>query len=85
MASYDYAMGSKDVSARAAAFGMPAVKVDGNDIFAVPAAVRDAGSLAREGGGSLYHRDPSETLARSLVRRPGYSPIETHPLRILRG
>src|SRR3546814_5988375 len=31
----DYAVGAPDIAARAASFGMPAVKVDGTDFFAV--------------------------------------------------
>jgi TPP-dependent pyruvate/acetoin dehydrogenase alpha subunit len=60
MTSYDYAVGSKDVTARAAAFGMPSTRVDGTDFFAVYAATREAVLRARMGEG------PStiETVAR---------------------
>ncbi|HOV79046.1 MAG TPA: thiamine pyrophosphate-dependent dehydrogenase E1 component subunit alpha [Bacillota bacterium] len=40
-----------DLSARAAAYGMPGVTVDGNDILAVYDAVANAVAFAREGGG----------------------------------
>jgi acetoin:2,6-dichlorophenolindophenol oxidoreductase subunit alpha len=48
---HDYAVGSRDLTARAAAFGMPAVRVDGRDVFAVHAAVGEAVARARAGGG----------------------------------
>ena len=46
-----YAVGSGDITARAAAFGMPAERVDGSDFFAVNAAMRRALDRARAGGG----------------------------------
>lgn len=58
--SYDYHVGSKDVSRRAAGFGMPSSRVDGTDFFAVYDATRAAVERARRGEG------PStvETVAR---------------------
>ncbi len=47
----DYAVGSGDIAGRAAAFGMPAVKVDGGDFFAVYEAMGEAVARARQGGG----------------------------------
>ena len=47
----DYAVGSKDITARSAAFGMPAERVDGSDFFAVHAAMQRAVARARAGGG----------------------------------
>jgi pyruvate dehydrogenase E1 component alpha subunit len=47
----DYAVGSKDITARSAAFGMPAERVDGSDFFAVRAATQRALTRARAGGG----------------------------------
>lgn len=47
----DYAVGSKDIAARAGAFGMPAGKVDGTDFFAVFEAAREGVERARQGGG----------------------------------
>ena len=38
----DYAVGSKDIGGRAAAFGMPMTKVDGADFFAVQNAASEA-------------------------------------------
>lgn len=46
-----YAVGSKDIAARARAFGMPAETVDGSDFFAVNAAMRRALEHTRAGGG----------------------------------
>lgn len=46
-----YAVGCKDIAARAAAFGMPGVSVDGSDFFAVHEASREAVERARAGGG----------------------------------
>lgn len=48
---FSYAVGSGDISGRAAAFGMPAEKVDGTDFFAVYEAVKRAVERARDGGG----------------------------------
>ncbi|MGC8517790.1 MAG: thiamine pyrophosphate-dependent dehydrogenase E1 component subunit alpha [Steroidobacteraceae bacterium] len=47
----DYAVGSKDITGRSAAFGMPAERVDGSDFFAVHAAMARAIARARTGGG----------------------------------
>src|SRR5262249_31878108 len=46
-----YAVGSGDIAGRAAAFGMPATKVNGDDFFAVHEAAREAVERARGGGG----------------------------------
>src|ERR1700716_3228392 len=46
-----YAVGSHDIAGRAAGFGLPAVKVDGDDFFAVHEAAREAIERARAGGG----------------------------------
>ncbi|RMF11423.1 MAG: thiamine pyrophosphate-dependent dehydrogenase E1 component subunit alpha [Alphaproteobacteria bacterium] len=47
----DYAVGCKDIAARAAAFGMPGTHVDGSDFFAVYEASREAVERARAGEG----------------------------------
>lgn len=47
----DYAVGSRDIAGRAAGFGMPAVRVDGTDFFAVAEAAGEAIERARNGGG----------------------------------
>ncbi len=49
--AHDYAVGSKDIAGRAAAFGMPAEKVDGTDFFAVYEAAQRAIARARNGEG----------------------------------
>ena len=48
---HDYAVGGRNITQRAAGFGMPAVKVDGTDFFAVYEAVAVAVERARNGGG----------------------------------
>ena len=48
---HDYAVGGRNITQRAAGFGMPAVKVDGTDFFAVHEAVAVAVERARSGGG----------------------------------
>lgn len=48
---HDYAVGSRDIAGRAAGFGLPAVKVDGSDFFAVYRAMGEAVSRARSGQG----------------------------------
>jgi len=46
-----YAVGSRDIAGRAAGFGLPAVKVSGDDFFAVHEAAGEAVERARGGGG----------------------------------
>jgi pyruvate dehydrogenase E1 component alpha subunit len=46
-----YAVGSHDIAGRAAGFGLPAVKVSGDDFFAVHEAAGEAVERARSGGG----------------------------------
>jgi len=46
-----YAVGSGDIAGRAAGFGLPAVKVNGDDFFEVHEAAREAVERARNGGG----------------------------------
>jgi pyruvate dehydrogenase E1 component alpha subunit len=46
-----YAVGTPSIANRAAAFGMPAVTVDGTDFFAVYEAARDSIARARNGEG----------------------------------
>ncbi len=43
--------GSASVAEKAEAYGMPGERVDGNDVFAVMGAVREAAGRARDGGG----------------------------------
>ena len=49
--SVSYSVGSHDIAGRAAGFGLPAVKVNGDDFFAVHEAAREAMERARGGGG----------------------------------
>lgn len=42
------------IASRAAGFGMPAVRVDGNDVLAVLAVTRQATQRVREGGGPAF-------------------------------
>jgi pyruvate dehydrogenase E1 component alpha subunit len=46
-----YAVGSHDIAGRAAGFGLPSVKVSGDDFFSVHEAAREAVERARGGGG----------------------------------
>jgi len=46
-----YSVGGRNIAGRAAGFGIPAVKVDGDDFFAVHEAMREATERARGGGG----------------------------------
>ncbi|RLQ22384.1 thiamine pyrophosphate-dependent dehydrogenase E1 component subunit alpha [Seongchinamella sediminis] len=48
---HDYAVGSGDIAGRAAACGLPAVKIDGTDFFAVHEAFGEALARARAGKG----------------------------------
>src|SRR5438128_9377773 len=48
---FSYAVGSHDIAGRAGGFGMPAVKVNGDDFFAVHEAAWEAVERARAGGG----------------------------------
>ena len=45
---------SKTIAVKARAYGIPGVRVDGNDVLAVYAAVRDAADRARSGGGPTF-------------------------------
>jgi pyruvate dehydrogenase E1 component alpha subunit len=47
-------MNSETVAQKAIAYGMPTIQVDGNDIFAVYKAAKDAVERARSGGGPSF-------------------------------
>ncbi|MEO0512764.1 MAG: pyruvate dehydrogenase (acetyl-transferring) E1 component subunit alpha [Planctomycetota bacterium] len=47
-------MASETVAQKAIAYGMPTVQVDGNDLFAVYKATKDAADRARRGGGPSF-------------------------------
>jgi len=49
---FTYASGSPSVAGRAAAYGLPGVEVDGNDVLAVSQAAAEAVERARAGGGA---------------------------------
>ncbi|MQT59600.1 ABC transporter substrate-binding protein [Pseudomonas sp. FSL R10-1350] len=88
---HDYAVGGRNITQRAAGFGMPAVKVDGTDFFAVYEAVSEAVERARNGGGptaieAIAHRwyghfegDPMLYRADGEVERLRH---ESDPLKI---
>jgi acetoin:2,6-dichlorophenolindophenol oxidoreductase subunit alpha len=50
----EYAVGAEDLARRAAGFGMPAVTVDGRDVFAVYDAAASAVARARAGDGPSF-------------------------------
>jgi acetoin:2,6-dichlorophenolindophenol oxidoreductase subunit alpha len=52
--SAEYALSTRDLAKRAAAFEMPAQVVDGQDVFAVYAAAGDAVARARDGAGPTF-------------------------------
>jgi pyruvate dehydrogenase E1 component alpha subunit len=60
-------------ASKAIAYGMPGVRVDGNDVLAVYCAVRDAAERARQGGGP--------TLIESVTYRIGAHSSSDDPTR----
>jgi 2-oxoisovalerate dehydrogenase E1 component len=48
---FETVAGNPSVAARGAAYGIPAVELDGNDVLAIEAAAREAVQRARSGGG----------------------------------
>ncbi len=64
---------SESVAIKAKAYGMPGVRVDGNDVLAVYAAVKEAVDRAREGGGP--------TLIEALTFRMGPHSSSDDPTR----
>ena len=50
----DYAVSGSDIAARARGFGMPGVAVDGQDVFAMHKAAREAVDRARRGEGPTF-------------------------------
>ena len=49
---FKYSAGNPSVASRGAAYGLPAIEVDGNDVLAVHEAGREAVERARRGGGA---------------------------------
>jgi TPP-dependent pyruvate/acetoin dehydrogenase alpha subunit len=70
-------VGNPDLAARAAAFGMPGVHVDGNDVLAVRAVAREAVERARVGGGPTFIEAHTQRLTGHYIgdveayREPG--------------
>ena len=65
---------AETIACKGLSYGLPAVRVDGNDIFAMYAAIREAVDRARAGGRPLLRRGPHLPPGRpQLVRR-------SHPL-----
>jgi acetoin:2,6-dichlorophenolindophenol oxidoreductase subunit alpha len=51
---FDYSVSGRDIAARARGFGMPSVAVDGQDLFAINEAMREAVARARRGDGPSF-------------------------------
>ena len=64
---------ARTIATKAHAYGFPGVRVDGNDVFAVYSAVREAVELARRGGGP--------TLVEALTYRVGPHSTSDDPSR----
>jgi pyruvate dehydrogenase E1 component alpha subunit len=64
---------SSSIAIKAVAYGMPGIRVDGNDLFAVVAAMREAVDRARSGGGP--------TFVESLTSRMGGHSSSDDPSR----
>jgi len=73
--------GQGDIALHAAAYGMPGVSVDGNDVLAVHAAARDAVARARRGDGpTLLHCQTFRSLFHAMRDTP---PPETRSAELL--
>ena len=71
------AVRAPSIAARAAAYGLPGVVVDGTDPLAVQAAVAEAVARARGGGGASFVEARCERLTGHLVHdTQGYRPKE---------
>ena len=64
-------LASRDIAARADAYGMPGVAVDGNDVLAVHRAVSEAVARARSGAGPTLVEAQSYRLAGHWASDPG--------------
>lgn len=51
---YEKQTGSETIAQKAVAYGMPGIRVDGNDVLAVYQAVKEAGDRARKGQGPTF-------------------------------
>jgi len=76
----DAVTAGESIAARAAAFGLPAAAVDGDDVVAVHGAAAEAAGRAREGGGPAFlecrtnrwrgHHEGEESYARPYREAP---------------
>ena len=66
--------GLPDICARATAYGMPATRLDGNDVFALRDWRRRCHLENASRGGTAVHRSGDVPLARTRRPRPGFSP-----------
>src|SRR5687768_1958854 len=64
-------LASKDIAVRGAAYGMPGIAVDGNDVLAVSATVKEAVARARGGDGPTLIEAQSYRLAGHWASDPG--------------
>ena len=79
-----YAMGTAleraqsqtDLTAKAAAYKVPTLAVDGMDVMACHAAAQQGAGHIRATGGPVLHRVPNVSLPRALDVRPGTLPGE---------
>jgi pyruvate dehydrogenase E1 component alpha subunit len=79
---------SETIAVKALAYGIPGTRVDGNDLFAVFAAIRAAATHARAGGGATLIEaalaetgDPLERVRRWLVGQNLLDPAAESALR----
>lgn len=69
--------GHPDFAGRAAAYAIPGVKIDGNDVMAVFAAVSEAVERARDGGGpTLIEAETMRMLGHAIHDGAEYVPAE---------
>ena len=93
----DYHCGAVDITTRSSGFGMPAVKVDGTDFFAVHDVMREAVERARSGDGPTsiecealrwyghYEGDPQAYRSKTEVKeiKANKDPLEIFKQKVL--
>ena len=93
----DYHCGAVDITTRSRGFGMPAVKVDGTDFFAVHDVMREAVERARSGDGPTsiecealrwyghYEGDPQAYRSKTEVKeiKANKDPLEIFKQKVL--
>lgn len=93
----DYHCGAIDITTRSSGFGMPAVKVDGTDFFAVHDVMREAVERARSGDGPTsiecealrwyghYEGDPQAYRSKTEVKeiKANKDPLEIFKQKVL--